>query len=1145
MMRASSFLQRFPVLLLAAMLVALAVFFAPGGQPAQAQTASVYSATLTVADTGGSDRGCYETLTGSAKCSQALSSNTFSHEGENYQVHQIDVQATSVWFRIGGAATPANVKSMILWLDGRAFPLSEGVIYNFRPVVVSWTISDRPSWNVGQTVAVQISDPYLVSLSTSTSTVREGESVEVTATLSKTRTSDTVVPVTLYAGSAEDGDYGTLESITIPAGATTGTGTITTTMDSDTDDEMFFVGLSNVAKDAEYAWGAVSWLDITIWDNDLRQVSLSVSPNPVDEAQIAVVTATLTSLRWGEPASLGSDVTIPLTFTAGSAESDDYTDFPSVTIPAGSTTNAASGFIITSDDTDADDETFTVALDTANSAWPSGVRPGPITSVQVRISDDDAASPGTLSVDTGFGNPECGSAVSFTSVKPEWALVLSPAPAAEEQTEYRVLADVNGRWLSTVPVFTTGSSVFTSTNTFGGLRAAYPGFTGFEFRLADHASVTASCTWKSPTGGVAVGATQEASLAGVFDYSEGDTPTITAASSNDAIATVSVAADHSALTVTGVAEGAATITVTTEDPQGEEASDAFQVEVVGRYADLIARMKEWRNDPQWVSEKAHTDRWDRALLAFGETVADTTLTPMTAAEAQGFADRGWERWVEVAAALRQLENQDPTVSSALSDVTIVNESGSHEVSLAGVFDDADGDALTVSAASGDEATATASVASGGSSLTVTARLWGTAVVTVTADDGNGGTVSETFTVTVKAAPTVSAAIADVSGLEAGSTQEVLLSGAFSDADGNALTITAASSDETRATVSVASGGARLTLAGVAEGTATITATAEDTDGNRVSDAFQVEVVAPPPPATPNQAPTVSSAIADATIVNESGASQVSLSGVFSDGDNDALTITAASSDGAVATVSVAADHSTLTVSAQARGTATITATANDGNGGTVEDAFTVTVKAAPTVSTVIAHVSGLEAGDTRDVSLAGVFSDADGDRLTITAASSDAAIATVSVASDGPKLTIAGVSEGTATITVTARDSDGNRVSDDFDVSVESEPEQDPPPDGDTPNQAPTVAQPLPDVSLKELQWRQFSLPGVFRDPDGDELTFTEESSDYGVASVWVSGSTLTVVAKSTGTATITVTAEDSDGNRVGDAFEVTVRPAS
>ena len=292
---------------------------------------------------------------------------------------------------------------------------------------------------------------------------------------------------------------------------------------------------------------------------------------------------------------------------------------------------------------------------------------------------------------------------------------------------------------------------------------------------------------------------------------------------------------------------------------------------------------------------------------------------------------------------------------------------------------------------------------------------------------------------------------------------------------------------------------------------------------------------------PNQPPTVSSAIGDATIVSESGTHSVSLSGVFSDPDNDSLTITAASSDGAKATVSVSADYSSLTVKAQARGTATITVTANDGRGGTVSDAFTVMVKAAPVVASAIADVSGMEIGDSQDIALSGVFSDADGDSLTFTADPSDFAVANAFLHQG--TLTVFAVGEGTATITVTARDSDGNTVSDAFEVAVE--PEQDPPPDEETPDGTPTVAQPLPDISLEGLQWRQFSLPGVFHDPDGDELTFTVVSSDYGVATAWVAGSTLTVVATSTGTATITVTAEDHEGNRVSDAFQVTVTPAS
>ena len=89
---------------------------------------------------------------------------------------------------------------------------------------------------------------------------------------------------------------------------------------------------------------------------------------------------------------------------------------------------------------------------------------------------------------------------------------------------------------------------------------------------------------------------------------------------------------------------------------GNEGDEGVVAQGQGRYTELIAQMYEWRNDPQWVSQKPHTDRWDRALLAFGETVADSSLTAMTAAEAQSWADSGLTRWVDVAAALREIES---------------------------------------------------------------------------------------------------------------------------------------------------------------------------------------------------------------------------------------------------------------------------------------------------------------------------------------------------------------------------------------------------------------------------------------------------------------------------------------------------------
>ena len=180
-----------------------------------------------------------------------------------------------------------------------------------------------------------------------------------------------------------------------------------------------------------------------------------------------------------------------------------------------------------------------------------------------------------------------------------------------------------------------------------------------------------------------------------------------------------------------------------------------------------------------------------------------------------------------------------------------------------------------------------------------------------------------------------------------------------------------------------------------------------------------------------------------------------MAGVFSDADNDSLNVTATSSDATKAAVSVSSDHASLTLTAQARDISTITATADDGNGGTVSDIFTVTVKAAPTVSSAIPEVSGLVVEDSTQVSLAGVFDDADGDSLVITAASSNGTVASVEAASDGSALTLTAQAPGTATIRVTAQDADGNRATDTFEVTVDAAQQQ----TADVPELEPIVAQ--------------------------------------------------------------------------------------
>ena len=355
--------------------------------------------------------------------------------------------------------------------------------------------------------------------------------------------------------------------------------------------------------------------------------------------------------------------------------------------------------------------------------------------------------------------------------------------------------------------------------------------------------------------------------------------------------------------------------------------------------------------------------------------------------------------------------------------------------------------------------------------------------------GKGERVHETITVTANSAPTatakansaptVASEIADVSGLRPDDTRQVSLAGVFTDADNDALTITAESSNTAAAAVSVATDQSSLTVTAKQAGTATITVTAADGNGGSVTDAFTATVA-------PNNAPTVASAVGDLSGLRESDTRQVSLAGVFTDADGDTLTITASSSNDYVATATL--NGQSLTVSAKRAGTATITVTAGDGRGGSVSDAFSVTVAPkpnnAPTVASALGALSGLRAGDARQVSLAGVFTDADGDTLTITASSLNDAVATATV--NGQNLTVSAKQAGTATITVTAADDRGGSVTNAFSVTVEANAAPQPEPE---PEQEATQ-EPEPESEQEQGQETgdasESDLPAVVQEYDQD-----------------------------------------------------------
>ena len=195
------------------------------------------------------------------------------------------------------------------------------------------------------------------------------------------------------------------------------------------------------------------------------------------------------------------------------------------------------------------------------------------------------------------------------------------------------------------------------------------------------------------------------------------------------------------------------------------------------------------------------------------------------------------------------------------------------------------------------------------------------------------------------APTASGTIAAQTLTVGAAAVTVNVADKFNDPN-DTLTYTVASSDATKASVTIS--GAVVTITPVAAGTATITVTATDTAGQTATQTIRVTVNAAP---VPNPAPTASGTIAAQTVTVGAAAVTVDVASNFS--DTDALTYSAVSSDTAKATVSVSG--SMVTITPVAAGSATITVTATDTASQTVTQTIMVTVNAAPTPPFVSAN----------------------------------------------------------------------------------------------------------------------------------------------------------------------------------------------
>ena len=616
----------------------------------------------------------------------------------------------------------------------------------------------------------------------------------------------------------------------------------------------------------------------------------------------------------------------------------------------------------------------------------------------------------------------------------------------------------------------------------------------------------------------------------VFSYffdPDGDPLTYSGRTSNPEVTAVAVSG--SALSLTGVARGQATVAVTARDPGNLPATLSFGVNVANGPPEAVGEIPEdtlQTGESVTVDLAAYFSDPDGDALVYAATafyeriarvaVSGSTMTIEGIAEgntsiAVTASDPAGNETTQRTRVTVRLPNQPPEPRGSIPDVTVTADR-TRSIYLASYFDDRD--RLTYAAETSDAGVAAVTVS--GSRATVAGVARGTAEITVTAQDPGGLEASQRFTATVPNNAPQETATVPGDTLDVGETATVELSQYFADPDGDALTYTAEPFFEHVATATVS--GNVLTIAGVSEGSTSVTITARDPEGLEASQRPRFRV------RQPNRPPEATDAIPDVT-VDAGRTRRVSMFFHFDDPDRDRLTYTAVSSDEAVATVT--ASSSSVTVEGVARGTAEVTVTARDPEGLAARQSFTATVpNSAPRAVGDIPHDT-VDVGGTTTVELSGYFTDPDGDPLTYTAEPfwADRVRATVS----GSVMTLEGLEGGRTSITVTARDPEGLEDSQRTYLTVIQ------------PNRPPEATGTIPDEEVDLGDTESVSLTFYFDDPDRDDLTYLAETSNPAVATVSTSGRRVVITAVAKGTARITVVARDPGGLEARQSFGVTV----
>ncbi|MDE0340212.1 MAG: hypothetical protein OXI80_21250 [Caldilineaceae bacterium] len=264
--------------------------------------------------------------------------------------------------------------------------------------------------------------------------------------------------------------------------------------------------------------------------------------------------------------------------------------------------------------------------------------------------------------------------------------------------------------------------------------------------------------------------------------------------------------------------------------------------------------------------------------------------------------------------------------------------------IEGAFEEDEGETPEISVSSSDDTIVTA-VKGDDNSVTITALdpadREATVTITATADDGESAEAMITVAVVASLAPQAGDPIPNPEPLTAGGeAATVNAPDYFSDPAGGHLTYKAMSSDDSIATAKAVDG--VVTIMPIAAGTAMVTVTATNSDGEAASQTFTVTVNAAP---VVVPAVTWKKEIPDVTFEHDGAPKMFMLAYYF----NDATMYDTDHGDGTVVTAEVNDEQTMLTLTRVGPGTATVEVTPSNSVGDGVAQSITVTVEDAPAV----------------------------------------------------------------------------------------------------------------------------------------------------------------------------------------------------